>query len=202
MRTTKNITIPAALNNVDGVYCERMSDSGFSVVSAGAPFRVRINNQGIQLVSSGDTVGLEKGPALGRVEFLSSNTSAVDLVIGPFSATSKMVRPGAITTYPAGFEGNVGANRPGGPAQFPGIDSRGRERQVIYITNIDGTNAIDVFLPGSVGQNPVAPNAYVGKVYAKSKEEFRTNATLWLSSTQNDVTARVLEVFAADVTQP
>lgn len=195
----KAITIPAAVNGHDGVYVERLDSSGFGILSAGAPFKVNVPHEGPRLVSSGDSVGTETGNALGRVEFLNSLDSALDVVIGDFGTARQIIQQPALSTYPKGTEIDCGT-----PAViiFPGIDSAGRERKVFYITNTDATAVARVFLPGSVGQNPVAPNAYVASVYPKSTLALESNATFWVDSAAANCLIRVLEVFYAKVTTP
>lgn len=77
----KTITIPAASNNVPGVYTEFFDVPVFTIISAPDFFSVAVGSQQGRTVGSGHVVGASGGPPLGRVTFSQTTSSEMDVTI-------------------------------------------------------------------------------------------------------------------------
>jgi len=188
---TKNILLPAAKNGVPGCYVENFSIAGFSVVSTDGSFQASAGSEPPQTLSSGQSFGAESGNALGRVTFLNSGSVAINLTIGDFTASRPTTIQAAVGTF-------VGANSGGfdlGSAvhpegiSLPGVDSKGRERKIVYFTNTgktqvggaDSNDCIGVYVPG---------NGFAAiMVFPGQTESLETNSDLLLAAISKDQTS-------------
>lgn len=89
----KTITIPAAINGVDGVYNENFGQPGFAIVSASSSFFLQIGNGQAFKVSVGGQIGSDSGPELGRITFSNKTTTAIDVTIGDYNSKIATIPP-------------------------------------------------------------------------------------------------------------
>ncbi|MGO8839470.1 MAG: hypothetical protein ACLP7I_12060 [Limisphaerales bacterium] len=144
--SAKNISIPAAVNGVDGIMEFPAIGKVFACVSATAAFQVEINNN-LEDANSGTVLGDPTAPVFRTLIFHNSSAAAINVT---FEVSSSALNPAVLNsvggckdaaTYTKAFAaGSVAANS---SATFSGTDGVHQRRQIV-IQNLDGASALSI----------------------------------------------------------